>query len=41
MTFGSQHDGNDNGKQHARINSDSDGFFDQFQSQSLIESFKF
>ena len=39
VTFGSQHDGNDNGKQHARINSDSDGFFDQFQSQSLIESF--
>ena len=39
VTFGSQHDGNDNGKQHARMNSDSDGFFDQFQSQSLIESF--
>ena len=39
VTFGSHRDSNDNGKQHARINSDSDGFFDQFQSQSLIESF--
>ena len=45
VSFGSNNNSsnNNNGKnantKHFRMDSDSDGFFDQFQSQSLVESF--